>query len=257
MLKKLFGKKQESGGVALAMVVLKDAASVNPDRLAAALGKVASGPVEVDREKQLAISVPLGDAFAIVSLMPGPIPGPDLDAACRASWLWPGAAGALKGCKAHLIVVVMAPGDPVGAYVLLTRVVAAAVQGTGAPGVYWGNAGMVHEGAAFVEEAAGASRDSLPVGLWVRVNLSVDGGKCDGSTTGMEPLGHPEFEVHESARSPQEVGEILMMVSSYVLDQGPVLKHGQTFGRSQDERIPVRHGKSKWEKGRKVIVLGY
>jgi len=259
MLKKLLGgkKKPPVGSPVIAMVVLNDAASADPARLKEALQAVASGPVEVDQTKGLVITIPLDGPFALISLMPGPIPWSDLGPACAASWMWPDAADTLRGCKAHLVVIVMGPANPIQANVLLTLVTAAAAEATDAPGVYWGSAGMVHDGAEFAEEGAVASPDDLPVLLWVRMNLSVQDGLCDGSTLGMEPLGHMEFEVHASKHTPEEVGEIMTMAASYVLDQGPVLKHRQTFGRSAAEKISILHGPSKWDKDRRVIVLGY
>lgn len=48
----------------------------------------------------------------------------------------------------------------------------------------------------------------------------------------------------------------LMALSSYVLENGPVLKHGQTFGPSADERYSIEVGPSLLGKAGTVIRLG-
>ena len=77
-----------------------------------------------------------------------------------------------------------------------------------------------------------------------------------GFTTGMGPLGHMEFEVRDTRRPPGDVIEMLLDLCLYVLRQGPVLLHGQTFGRTHDELLKVRHGPSKVGGRGKVIILG-
>jgi hypothetical protein len=72
----------------------------------------------------------------------------------------------------------------------------------------------------------------------------------------MESLGHKEFEIHQTDREPQEVIEMLLDVCLYVLRAGPVLEHGQTFGRTEDERLTVTHGPSMHEDRGEAIILG-
>jgi hypothetical protein len=48
----------------------------------------------------------------------------------------------------------------------------------------------------------------------------------------------------------------LLDLALYVLRQGPVLKHGQTFGPSADVKWSIRHEGSKLVPGRPAIVLG-
>lgn len=47
----------------------------------------------------------------------------------------------------------------------------------------------------------------------------------------------------------------LYEAASYLLENGPVFKDGQTFGRSETERIKIRIGKSKLGKPGRVMRL--
>jgi hypothetical protein len=71
----------------------------------------------------------------------------------------------------------------------------------------------------------------------------------------MESLGHKEFEVPATRRAPIEVVERLLAFARYVLAQGPVLNDGETIGFTADEKIPIRHRRSKWNEKQDVIQL--
>ena len=74
-------------------------------------------------------------------------------------------------------------------------------------------------------------------------------------TTGMESLGHKEFEIRRTHRPPEEVVEMLLDLCLYVLKRGPILLHGQTFGRTAEERMKIRHGPSMHSGRGKIITL--
>jgi hypothetical protein len=164
----------------------------------------------------------------------------------------------MKAHRAHVIVAVMGGDslDPVERSLLATRAAAAVAQTHGATGVYWGNGTVVNPADRFIETARTASADEPPVLLWVEARYARDdAGSAVAFTTGMEPLGHKEFEIHRTRRSPGDVLKMLLDVCLYVLRAGPVLKHGQTFGRTADERLKIRHGPSMHEGRGTVIIL--
>lgn len=119
---------------------------------------------------------------------------------------------------------------------------------------YVGSASHVLEpsvGEAMLNSYDGA----MPV--WVNfISSENNAGMLDASTIGLEAFGHGEFEVVGTTRSSQEVFDQLMALSWYVLENGPVLMHGQTFGPSQSERYSIEVGTSRLGKPGTVIRLG-
>jgi hypothetical protein len=62
-------------------------------------------------------------------------------------------------------------------------------------------------------------------------------------------------EIVRTTADPQEWIFRLYDLCNYVLESGAVLKGGQTFGQSADERIPIEEGRSKLGKEGRVIRL--
>jgi hypothetical protein len=62
--------------------------------------------------------------------------------------------------------------------------------------------------------------------------------------------------VRGSKRSIGDLRTTLLDLALYVLRAGPVLKHGQSFGPSAEEKWSIRHERSNLVPGRDVIVLG-
>jgi hypothetical protein len=109
----------------------------------------------------------------------------------------------------------------------------------------------------FAGVAREASPDEPPVLLWVEARyFRNEDGSGGAFTTGMESLGHKEFEIPRTTRPPEDVVEMLLDLSLYVLREGPVLLHGQTFGRTEEERMKIRHGNSMHAERGTVINLG-
>jgi hypothetical protein len=127
--------------------------------------------------------------------------------------------------------------------------------GSGAA-LYWGNGRQVH--ASAVVEQFAQSEEMPPVPLWVGITISADSreGPFSAATHGLAPLGHREFEVRRSRATIGRLRSTLLDLALYVLRQGPVLNHGQTFGPSADHRWSISHEPSQLVPGRLAIVLG-
>lgn len=155
--------------------------------------------------------------------------------------------------QAHLVLI--GASDDVAASVGHVSHVARAVSIThDAVAWYYGNGGhILHPGLAsdFV-------KTGMLAPIWVNVVYSKNPrAGADASTLGLEYLGHNEFEIIGTGQPASNVYELLIDVSDYVLQNGPILKHGQTFGRTADERFPIEFGRSKLGKKGAVIRLSW
>jgi hypothetical protein len=240
--------------IVLAMVAL-NRASLDGNkvvaRLRARFGEeiVSSPSISSDGIVQFTLE---GRANIFLTPIPLPIPWADIEGACEAAATdvlrrWPAATEVMRAHKEHVLVVLSdAPPKILGQRIGLTHVVAAVLATTDAAGVFWGEGPIVHDPETFIEDAKAASLESIPYGLWV--DLRVVDGSIPGTTTiftqGLPALGHREIEVIDSKAPPLEVISRIELLIDYLLDQGPIVRDGQTFGATDEERILVRFAPS-------------
>jgi hypothetical protein len=193
-----------------------------------------------------------------ISLMPVPIPWSELEGPCATAWWWPEATERMREHESHVIVALMGrAASPVERHILLTHLVSAVAATASAAGIYWGGGTVVHEPIAFQEQSAELTPDNLAPHLWVDMRLEPNE---DVSfryfTTGMESFGCLEIEIDRSRRQPEEILDFGYDIVNYVLMRGAPINDGETFGRSANEKIKVRHKSSMWKR-RTVMKLAF
>lgn len=226
-----------------------------------ALGITAESVAPERGEAGLQLRRPDG-ASVLVGLVAAPIPAGDLASPIEAAgWYWPAAAAALGAHQAHAVVAAQRPGglDAIELDLFLTQATAAvaAASGEGAVGVYWGAGGVVHAPETFVWWAQQASREQLPLYLWLAflARRWGDGGDVI-ATRGLAAYGLMEVEVvARPGADPEMLMERAFTAAHYLLEHGPVLRDGDTFGLSAAERIRVRHVPSVDDATRTVYRL--
>lgn len=194
-----------------------------------------------------------------VALKGEPIAADEIDDACAAAWWWEQASEKLANHKSHLLVS-LAPSseDPIDRHLRLTRVVAAILAHCDAAGVYWPNAGIVHEPRAFAEQAAELSRDNINPALWIDMHISPsDDETWSLDTTGLGAFGRVEIEIPSTTRDPSAVYELCADVIRYLLASGEEIEAGGVISRNDDEEIEVRYGRSIFDEEIEVMQLEF
>lgn len=244
----------------VASIALNDRNMPDEARLLEALGRLRPelGAITRIEHKQQALVFSAGGDTVAVSLVPDPIDWSELEESCEGAWYWPGAADALRGHVAHVLIAVQPEvNDRLRAAMLLTAVAAAVASTTQAAGVYWSASGLVHSPDAFVTYAQQMRKDSLPLLLWIDFELrQEDDGTCSVYTTGLREFNQMEIEVHSSRRDPQWLLGRVFDVAHYLLEKNVVLHDGETVGTSSEEKIPVTIGSSGMDPATRVILLG-
>jgi hypothetical protein len=213
-------------------------------------------PLEVLSDDGVIASYRVDGAELMTSFMPVPVPGDEALHAVRTSWMWQEPDDAVRTHRAHAIVTALPTGDAVvDAWNVGFLCAMLMATGKGAA-LYWGNARQVHT--ARVVKGMFAGYDNPPVPIWVGVTISADDpkGPFSATTHGLEHLGHKEFEVLGTCMGIGDIRTTLLDLALYVLSNGPVLKHGQTFGPRADVQWSIRHAPSALVPGRQAIVLG-
>ncbi len=266
----MFGKKTPTNvsapkaGPQLAMLALKSGKGLSAKAIIKAWSELFPGvpPISDDGTEKKDGSVVVEFGFDGGSLMllavNAPIPQPEIDEACGVSWMWRQASSELKQQRAHAIITAVTSVPPVDAALAVTRLVAAAAKAGDPAGVYWGAGGHVHSPALFIDAAKSfGDAEMLPVMLWVGLRISGSGpkGPLTLTTHGLAPFGHNEIEIIDTRMGIGDLRTLVFETCDYLLRAGPVLRHGHTFGRSEDEQLRVEHTTSRFRTGEPVIRL--
>jgi len=220
-------------------------------------GKAVSG---VRRSEGGVFGFDVGDEFFALALMPAPYPAADLEGPIATSWMWPPRPPIedVKRHRSHLLITMTGgAADPVRRRLILTAVTALAAKQPGVMAVYWPEATLVIFPPVFVDMAETInSPQAPPLYLWVDLRaLRNKDGATALFTTGLTPLGHMEIEIPHIEMEPGDLREWLLSIMYYLLENGPVLKDGQTIGMSAEQQIRVRHCSSSFGHPGKVICL--
>jgi hypothetical protein len=214
-------------------------------------------PLKVAGTLEVVTEYVTDDRSLMVAFVDMPVPGDEAVHAVRSSWMWQQPDTCIREHRTH--AVVMTNGDTSAGLQPawdVTRLSAAILAARSGVALYWGNARQVH--APKIVTDFSAEEDHPPVPLWVGVTISGDGptGPFDAATHGLESLGHKEFEVLRTRMNIGDLRMTLLNLASYVLEKGPVLVDGQTFGPTAEDRWLLRHRPSRLVEDRQVIVLG-
>lgn len=158
---------------------------------------------------------------------------------------------AARNHKAHLIISAVAPskefGEALFKAVNVMNIGFLLGDGHGAIGAYWsGSEYLVHWDAylAYVDTAIRSVKQRetnlLPIDFWSGFRLKESSsGKIGGFTIGLHPFVGYEVYIDPVDWSQNQVAEMLLNITHYSLQSGPVLKDGDTvpFTDSQQFRI--------------------
>jgi hypothetical protein len=273
--------------VQIAFVTMDDGGpAVTPSMLEKAWRKIwpDEEPLSLDGCQAPALAFPFMGGTGMVGFMPGPVPWSDLEGPARCAWHWKDATKILKAHRCHLIVGVSDGDEPEGGdqkakqpaakkrrrqsadshrqlldqsirLTLLTAAVCAAAQR--ASGVYWSAGTAVTPAETFVKLAQEMTPESFPLHAWIEFRIFPDdeGKRWSVFTTGLAALGLMEIEVRDVLGEPPDLVTRVMDVAQYLVQEGPVLKDGDTLGSSEEEKLLIHHVRSKWDREGPVLWI--
>lgn len=206
------------------------------------------------------LSFRLNAAYVAIGIVPTPIPWADLEGPCATSVLWPEATSVVRAHQSHAIVTVRAELLPIPLSTLLTQVSVALMASMPASlGVFWPNAVMVVPKDLFTDFAVDVMPLGPPLPIWVdyRVGWTEDKSLSAGFTTGLVELGLMELETQAAIEPPSELKKRFESVADYLLENGLVIKDGDTIGESASEKISILHSTSAFGAKGTVMRLVY
>lgn len=245
----------------LALVALSEEQAPTAASVAAHLAErfPEAAPLVATSETERGVTFTYGQATGNFTLVDRPIPWPQIEGPCEVAWYWPEAADVMRSHRSHLFLTLLDNAkDPINRAMNLTRLTTALAAATPAVGLVWGPSSQVHKPADFAKLAAKMTKEDLPLHLWIDFRVVQENDGTFGLfTTGMQALGHREFEVPRFLGDPQELAGAVYNVTHYVLDNGPILKDGEAVGLPDEKQVNVRIEPSQIDPSQEVIRLDF
>ena len=177
---------------------------------------------------------------------------------CAASRLWPDEVAFDTDYQAHTLVSVagVGEGNEMEASAILTRVIASLI--AIAPhgfAVFWeGAQHLAYPG--FVREIALQELPRPLPAIWVSYNIGPGpNGKIAALTVGLERLGLMDVELPEVNEPGRETLETLIRMAGYLMENGLVIKDGDSIGGFGPDGITAVYGPSMISADKTVIQL--
>ena len=186
-----------------------------------------------------------------LALMPAPIPAAEFESIYNYSYLWKDAEKEIQEHTQHAIVSLLGSNTPaVERYSLLSKVNASILRTCEtAIGIYQGASTMLLPKNLYIDFADLLLDDMLPIQLWVYIGIINSDEKSSVYTYGMKEFGKSEIEIIDAKMNGSELYDFLLPVLDYVLRQDVTLRHGETIGFTEEQKIKITESKAVYLDG--------
>jgi hypothetical protein len=188
-----------------------------------------------------AITVELDGRYAIVALMPAPVPNREADEAARYSISALADKWKLPPHKAHLVVTAKASGNVVDGLSSFTSLLAAVAEASSAVGIYCGGAGATHDPKFFRELAADRAVYPSRMMLWTGVSIAREGERYSLLSLGMAQFHLPDLLLIVPPARTDDALPFMIDLLGMVVRDGKAMPEGDTVGRTATEKLPVHY----------------
>lgn len=255
-----FSQAAPRDSAGMMMIILQDNTSLpTADEMAQLLKSSpfgASRAIAAQGENLISID----QASLVALMMNAPVPQDDLTGPCEfAKIYWKDSCAFVKKHKSHIILHLHAPSlSAVERAQWLTQIAAVLMRRpqAGESASLWGEA--LSSQATFLKAADSLPTMPRPTYIWVSFNFEQgDDDSLTLTTSGMEQFGLMQIEINSHTKKLSELWALAGNVASYLMDQGPVLKDGDTLGYSATEQIKVRHEPSLYRDTKEKVYRLY
>ncbi len=176
---------------------------------------------------------------AAASLMEAPVPDGEAEYWANSNFMdKENALAAARDHTAHVMIAVIDKEHPPRARgELYVKLVSTLLKAPNALGVYTN--GTVWLPDYFIQVSQDLKEGDLPLMDLVFVGLvQYEKGIC-GWTNGLRAFGKDELEIRDSQQSPQDVHELLLNVSGYLIEEDVTLQDGETLGYTAEQKLHI------------------
>lgn len=159
---------------------------------------------------------------------------------------------AAQNHQAHLLVAVLGKNSPMKAGELFVKIASTCLKASNALGIY--DCGTVWLPEDYIRFAMVMKDGEFPLTNLVFVGLYQNEKGVSSWTNGLRSFGKEELEVIDSGQSPSEVYELVLNISSYILQEGAVLRDGETLGYSAQQKLPLKLSQGVYVEGQSLKI---
>lgn len=191
-----------------------------------------------------------------VALMEAPVPDGEAEYWANSNFMErEKALAAARDHQAHLLVAVLGRGAaPLQVGELFVKLAASCLKAPNALGIY--DCGTVWLPEYFIRAAQAMKEGRPPLEALIFVGLYQGEKGVSSWTNGLRSFGKEELEVVESSRKPSEVYDLMWNVSSYLIQEGAVLRDGETLGYTARQKLPITRSKGVYVEG-ETLKIGF
>lgn len=190
-------------------------------------------------EGQLVLVV--NDMMVVCSFIESVVPNNEAENNAKNNFLWREAVQVTSTHKSHAILSVMNGTNPIEKNLLFTKAACSLLKLDNAIGIYLKP--TVIPSKFYIAAAEDIKQGHLPILNWIYFGIYPDGGRVSGYTVGLNKFGKDEIEVIKSKESPMDLYNFLISVASYIIEGDVTLKHGETIGFSQEQKLKITRSK--------------
>jgi len=243
-------KKTKSTSTMLGMILLKESNSIEIEKVVKELKekwKLKIGDAETDNETSI-LEI---DGYRIaIAHMPVAIPGDEVKSAAEYNYFWKNGAKEASKHKGHIILSILNAGkDLVRENLLFTKIASAILNNSNSLGIYIGGRTLVLKKDFYLANVEIMSEQDLPLYNWIYFGLRKENGKQSVYTYGLSDFGKKEMEIINSDNSLEELNEMMLNLTHYVIASDVVLKDGETIGISAEQKLKITESKGKFIDG--------
>lgn len=180
------------------------------------------------------------DGFMLAaSFVDAPIPDGEAEYCAQANYMWKEAVEVTQTHVAQIILAVFTrSGSPLDSGRLYTKLAASCLKLPNAIGIY--TSGTVYQPEFFLDMAEVMKHDDMfPLLNLVYFGLVGTETGISGYTYGLRAFGKDEIEILDSQAEPAELGNFLIDISGYIVEEDVTLRDGETIGFSAEQKLPI------------------
>ncbi len=209
-------------------------------------------PVEGEEDGTLVFES--DDCTLAVSFINAPIPDGEAEHYAQGNYLWPEAEEVTKTHVAQMILAVFSKSNSaLDSGAMYTKLASSCLKLPNAIGLY--STGTVFQPEMFIEMAELLkTEDSFPLLNLVYFGLVGSETGMNAYTYGLKAFGKDEIEIINSEATPAELRDFLIDISSYVVEYDVVLRHGETIGFTEEQKLAITRSEAVYLEGDSIKI---
>lgn len=205
-------------------------------------------------EEGVAIAFDVDGMMVGIALIEMPIPDGEAEYWANSNFMTrEKSVEAAKNHTANIIVSVFGKENaPLKAGELFVKIASSCLKADNALGFY--DCGTVWLAENFIEAAMVMKEGDPPLGDLVFIGLYQNEKGVSSWSNGLRSFGREELEIVESKKSPSKVYDLMWSISAYIIQEGAVLRDGETVGLTARQKLPLTLSKGVAVEGQSLKI---